>query len=1194
MSIARLGVAVACLIMSALQAGAASTAASQSQPADRFDSKADHSALRTAKPVLNLLAPSDEYGAKFDRLVPETALRMVAIDLAARSDKYARFWPADQLERVPSEAWPRIELYNTKLPATPYLKILRQGDLFTFYASADGSEYLNIGQVYMAMPARTCVGLFAYYDPEGKKITIKATDLRLNGKPLSQPKHGAIGPPVRPADVDLADKAWTMSTYGGKLVPSDKDRDWRESGELGYVNVDGDFELSARVEALSSESKYSAPTIMCRAGLELDAPTVCLVRTKNLAIGMSRMPPYTYLRQHLFYEGHLLNADLETGPGKSRRIGSVAVSYVNWDVLTRCAERLADQVQHDLPAEVQGKPDKPQAVEATAEQLGRLKKARDLALQVDSRDVLAASRIVDGVLAEAPLCPQAHYTAALCGAVLGLSDVCGRFRDAGQFLAGPLSHLLYAQRLAPPREADDVLSTAWVMFVTGYPDAALRMLKTLPEDQQAIPESKALSMFITCDYRPFDPESVVSASRMEQLAWVWGCRLGGRNDLVESVGPALAESARTPVYAIRLHSTNWNAPVLAERLALARDINDLLSDDRIPVADRTACLDKMTGLYRLSPQEDLAKASKQLAWAVYQRGPSLFEQPRQFGPTLGGLIDLYATAISTSGGPVSADSTIRWQCLCPHDFAETQRGLLLLAILDHAIAFRGLGLPEATKSYSEGVAEALAHLPAAQEFFKAYKSAMVGQWQAALQANSQVLDTPFGKHPVLAAMMIQEMTVYATPGTVETDERFSPGRGCWEWDYLAYAAMQKGMGWLSNAHANRSAVLNPYSCGPMSVMLWCTQDIAVAEPFLARCPYSLTMLNSAVRYARQGKQYQALCERIIDLTPKRVDGYYDLAWYYRRKGDRAKAIETARRAVEKCEYSIGLTNLMGDAAQWLVDENQLEEALQWGRRSATSASGSGVRGLAIALKANGKVKEAEEAYRENAFHYDGAVYEYIAFLVEQNTAMPKIFSEVNLLLKQYPSMREHIAGEVAKGFNVACADPSLMEKVYAGPLSFVSAMDQKYWLFVGSMYARHFDRVVDLGLEVDAARPLSCYDLMWLHHAMRLSGKTDQVKQVEKKLAARMHDGEIAPHIRYVLGQISWDELCRQESEGYGRCYAFWLRGIEKEIAKDTAGAIDAYAIAGDTAMTGDAPWLCYSWHKLLTRQLAAASQADR
>lgn len=52
-------------------------------------------ASQPIQPIVHLLAPTHEYAAKFDCLVPEAALRLAAIDLAARHGKYARFWPVD-------------------------------------------------------------------------------------------------------------------------------------------------------------------------------------------------------------------------------------------------------------------------------------------------------------------------------------------------------------------------------------------------------------------------------------------------------------------------------------------------------------------------------------------------------------------------------------------------------------------------------------------------------------------------------------------------------------------------------------------------------------------------------------------------------------------------------------------------------------------------------------------------------------------------------------------------------------------------------------------------------------------------------------------------------------------------------------------------------------------------------------------
>jgi tetratricopeptide (TPR) repeat protein len=1153
-------------------------------------------ASQPARPVLHLLAPSHDYAANYDCLVPEAALRSAAIDLAARAGQYARFWPVDQLDQVPSDAYPRVQVSWEKMPPMPYAKMARRGDLFTFLASTDVKQYVTTGQVHVQMPARTFVGFFAVFDPKGREIRVSVSDLRLNGRPLAKPERRSIGKPTKPAEAALGKETWTLTTYGGDYeTGKDEQLAWREHGEFAYVAAEGDFELAGRLGDYDRANDFAASILMCRAGFEYDSAMASVSMDRNGTIGGSRALPYKFPHNHVFHEAHLLCADLLTAEGHSKRIASVPVSYVNWDALAGCTQQFANQIRQGLAKQLQLPiADEPKPSAASPDALERLDAARKTVLQVTARDVLAGSREIDALLGEAPLCPSVHYTASLCGTVLALGDPYGRFHEAGRCLAGPLSFWLYARQLAAPQRSADHLATAWLALAAGYPNSALAIVRDLPEPDQSSPEAKGLVMFATRDYRALPKHQVSEATRIEQLAWVFACKHCGRNDLLEEEGPWLARNARSPVYAMDLRSENFGAPALAITLGYCRSVADLLGDERIPPAPRRQIADRLADVLEMPVSDDLRNLASAMASGIYKMGPMFMANPERISSRIAVLLDLYAAAQVAPCGPVSAALGLGWQCLPPHDVAEQQRGLFLMTLMGHArMLGTQLGVPDECHRFCQAAGKGVAAMPGAGPLFEAYGLLFVGKGKDAQPLLAKAMQTPLGRHAETVAAILLTYG-QAVPDRGKGKHRLWPGRGAWEWADLCKAAMGDGSGQASDSIAWRCIEADAHAYAPMEVLYWQTQSLAAADRFLERIPYHVGLLSTVANYAiRQGQngRYVELSRRIIDLAPESVNGYSKLAYYHSGRNELAEAIEIAREAAENCEESIGLTNLIGNGACWLVKENQPEEALKWGRMSATSYSYTGLKGLAVALAANDQKEESEKVWRQIAFRYESGADEYMQLLLEHARPEKVILDELQALMDNYPSTQTRVAYDASRGFCTSGADPALLEKAYAGPLSFVPPAQQKMRLLTCAMYAQRFDKAVEHGLAAEAIQPLPVYERVWLHAAMRMSGRKERIKEIENNLrqAGKI---DITPHIQYLLGGMDWTQLRRHSQEGYAKAYAFWLRGIEREIAGDLTGAVDDYRVAASVRNNGDASWLSYCWRKALVKQYPATTQA--
>lgn len=1137
--------------------------------------------------MVHLLAPSDEYAARFDCLVPETALRLTAIDLAARCSKYARFWPVDQLQQVPQDAYPRVQISFEKMPPLPHVKLIRRGDTFLFMASADGKDYLLLSSANVPMAAEVSVGTWGRYDPQGKPSRTSARNVQLNGRPVASPQKNAVGKALKPSQIQVSEGEWVIETYG--MEPPSQN-DYRERGEFLCSPTKGDFELAATIDMSKTEEGAYRGGLMCREGPGLDAPMAGLILIGESVWPISRVKPYRYPRCQAAIETHLLHADLKTSPDKSRRIVSLAVSCMDWETLTGCIEKISRRLTEDLVKELHLPGGAPAASPATADQLAQLDKARQLTLKVCSRDVLAGSRKVDAVLDAAPLCAEAHYTAALCGSILACQDLYGRFHERGRFLAGPLSHRMYARGLKAPTRPQDRLSEAWAMLACGYPNAAAASLEGLSEG----PEVQAIRMFITRDYRPMLRPESGEPTDIESLALLWAAQQCGRTDLLEGACSKLIGKTRSPAFSTLYSSADFRAPSEAISMALARDANDILGDSRIPADKRMETGTALARPLLVDAATDPAKLGTAIAWKIQQQGYMLQgESGQTLSQIVAGMVNLYALGAATATGPVSGAAGMQWQCLCPHDLAQVQRGLLLVTFnvqirsLAHC-----LGVPQEAQQLCEAIAKGLEKLPGIDAYFRGFGLIQVQQYDKATEEAGRLLQSPLVKPLAARNMLIMNWDNRVLPKQDKSEYLF--GRGGWDWADRAVGTMWDGQAQLSESLAWRCLAVDSHASLPLQVLLWKAQTPDVAEPFLDRLPYNLSVLEDAARAANNyGRSFKAIevYRKIIDLIPRDARGYEYLAWQYVWTDNLDEAINVARQAKRKCEFSIRLSNLLGSAVDWLVEQHHLEEAMAFGQESAKSYSYQGLRGLAVALVANKQVDKAQDIYRKLAHRYDSGTVEYIRFLLEQHRSQAFMDEEVTALLKEYPKLKDAIADHVGKACCQATADPKVLEAFYAGPLSFYNKDWQQHKLLECAVYARQFNKAVEYGIALHDAKQLTVYERMWLHAAMRLSGKTGRIADVEAVLLKQVESADVSEHVLYALKRTSWKQLQEISTASYPRSYAFWLRGVEAELRQDMPAAIEAYQTAGEGANDGDAKWISWHWRVALERQQAAATQ---
>lgn len=1132
------------------------------------------------KPAVYLLAPAFRAFERYDPLAEEAALRLVAAELAARYGLYARYWAVDQLDQVPDDAYPRIELSCDRVPTMRHLRLTRRGNVFTFFASGDGKIWHYCGCYVTKMPARSCVGLYVNAVPRtDEQVTAVISGARLNGESFEGGhKTTDLGRCYRPGIAEHAGNRWQVRTFGHSA-----EADLRERGTFIYKDCEGDFDLRAVVERVTPGANWRFAGVMCRAGLDADAATVGTFATDTWQGGGIRELPFTWLQWHSNLGTHVVGVGLRLDPLRAEDVGEVMVSYATWDQLVESAGGLADRILAAVLAETRRGSSAPvKAAPASADQLEMLNQARAAALKVNVGSLSAAARHVDLVLNATPTCPEAHYTASLCGAVTACRYLGGIFHERGRFLGGSLSHWMLARRLAEPQRPADTLAGAWVMLACGYPNAAHASVNTLPTIDQDPAEVKALKMFVTRDYRGLTPETIATASPIEQLAWMWAVQECGRHDLLTDVPQRIALAAKTcallPLYARAIYvEPAYHQTFLAMKLVMAEDAFELLTCEDIPLARRTTVGRKLAAALGAAQREDIRELAQAIVKAVAGS-----RSEKHLAAAIGALAELYETAMTLPAGPVAADEGLVWRCVGEHDLAELERGLFLLTLYLRA-RFMGStwGDPVHANEFCRLVGEQLSRMPDAADYFKALGLAYLGQGGASRILAKSALEAPLGRRMPAAYTTVVEWPAGSAGTSREPRVWIGHGRGSWVWSRIAGMAARAGNPSSAGIAARMCLNVDDYSAWPAANFMALTGSEVFGERLAARMPYNLAVLDSlasvARRASRSEKAIATYC-RMIALAPGGPGAYHQLARLYASLGRRAEAVEVAEQAVAKCKDSAGLNNLMGETAVWLVAEDRAEEALDWGRRAAKKLSLTGLRGLAVALKANGEMRDAYRVYRVLAHRHCTGADEFVTFLCERNYPDGKVLENIDSLLLQHAALKDSAAERIALGFRNAEGKHQLLAKAYAGPLSSVPPAEQKFNLMMCALYSRQFREVVAYARQLDEERPLRIYYLVLACAAAQRSGQAGFMERARPILRRKVSHRALGPVVLHLLGDIPAEAMLERSKTGISRAYAQLILGIAAEGRNDEAAALKAYRAAAAVDMPSTAQRLARRW----------------
>ncbi len=1132
------------------------------------------------KPVVHLVGPSEGYADQFDPMVAATAMRLAAGELAVRYGAYARYWPADQQKDLPADAFPRVELRARGMGRMPYLRLQRRGDVFTCLGSDDGATYLVVARYRMRLKKPTYVGImFAARWNNRKPVTAVLENVRLNGQPFAGEKRADIGQCFRRADVRREDRQWHITTYGRRAAEGSR----RERGPFLYRTVDGDFVIDAKV-AGTTEQTGTTVGVHCRDGLDENASSFGFMLCAGWAWGMARPVPFASMQPLRNHTSHRLTARCRLDRRRRVSLAEVPVSLLTWKTTTEAIAGLAEGIVGGLARELKLEAKALRPARATDAQLAVPNKAREAAMGCGSGEILRAADDVGRVLGEAPACPEARYTAGVCGAVLACQDLLGTFHQRGRYLAGPLSEWMLARRLAPAKRREDILAGAWVTLACGYPNAARAEAGRLARSERSLPEVRALEMFLTRDYRALKPTDVEQAAAIEQLAWLWATQECGREDLLEEIPARLAGQRQSCAFLPLRQSVGVGSghsfSVAGPALAMACDGRALLLCEAIEKGRRLAAGRKLAAALDLPARDDLPELAGAIHARLLRTGP-----PGALAPALAALVELYDAASAGPAGPVSADGKLQWHALSVRDFAGLQRALLILTLYRRAdFVGHWWGVSDAADAFCQEVARGLSGVPGAPGFFQALALCYLKKKDEAEKAWQSAMRGRFARLPAVVLLAGAQAPRYTRKFGFWDRHDFPGGRGSWEWKSIALGACYVNVKQSFN-YAAFALGVDDYAGRVHNPLMWLAGDVSVADEMLGRMPYHLALLTDVALFSGEFKQYeraQRAYERLIRMAPNEPCSYFCLARMHAERKQLDKAVAVAERAAKNLPFTVGLSNLMGLAAGWLVELGRNEEALEMGRRAAGSYSATGLKGLALALQANGRTEEALKAHRARAHRYEGCTYDFVVFLLRAGLGGEQVVREIRNLLQQHTQAGHVVRQRVRDAFVEEPGHFKIMEAVFAGPLSDQPPAEQKLALLLSALHVRDFPRVLRYAGQLRSVKPLTPYQLLWAHVAARMTGDASARKQLEAEMAKLKDTDKVGSHIAYVLGRHSAQRMLEDSHERAQIAYAHWLLGVTAELKKDMAAARKEYGAAAQIEAASQGRWVPEKWLELL------------
>jgi len=274
--------------------------------------------------------------------------------------------------------------------------------------------------------------------------------------------------------------------------------------------------------------------------------------------------------------------------------------------------------------------------------------------------------------------------------------------------------------------------------------------------------------------------------------------------------------------------------------------------------------------------------------------------------------------------------------------------------------------------------------------------------------------------------------------------------------------------------------------------------------------------------------------------------------------DTDKLIELARTARKNCEYSVGLSNLLGETATWCAEHGRPAEAMEFGQLAARSYSGSGLLGLANALAVNGKPGEARKIFAAASVRYDTCIIEQVRFLQRIGAGAEETVAAIAASRRAHPhsTLIDNACASVA----CTSKDKKLRKLMLAGPLAGMSEVQRDMCLGNMAMAGRDFEEAIRIFKDHGRFRAHGAefHVLLVLHAAFTLTGNREEMTVCSYKLD--ILGKRPGRHQSYFAARrLPRDEVFGPGTSENVKLILRWQFGIEAEARGDTVAAEKHY-----------------------------------
>ena len=324
----------------------------------------------------------------------------------------------------------------------------------------------------------------------------------------------------------------------------------------------------------------------------------------------------------------------------------------------------------------------------------------------------------------------------------------------------------------------------------------------------------------------------------------------------------------------------------------------------------------------------------------------------------------------------------------------------------------------------------------------------------------------------------------------------------------------------------------------------------------------------------------------MQVDPDEENSHRMLIRVAREKGDAQRMARLCRDMVEKCSYSVCVSNTMGSAAKWFARNGHPEEAMEFGQIGAGSYSFRGLEGLAEALAVNGKYDRAKEVYQALTQRYRSGADDRIEFLLHYGTTPEEVSAVPREMMQTRPGTAGQQAAGAADSVLAHAPDKRYYDALGAEILDQIELPRRRILKAMFAMKHRQYEDVLSFAEQLlkggdDSYHP----DARMIRlHALRLLGRDREARQHAESM---LKDAEGSrPMLEYVLGKIDAEAFKSRSAGLEPTNHYHFTMGVEAELAGKMDEARAHYAQADTARWQGQ---VMQFW----SRQMAGQGRTD-